>query len=110
MTFPKRTLICGVFAAILYVLLSYHFIFFGWTSVKRLKKSRLTLEYTFYSAVGKSNAAIMSQDDLRRDGIAYMLIDMGRMTEEQKDKFMDKYEIEEYEIEEGEEDEKAVEH
>lgn len=99
MSFLKKTLICGAIAAILYVLLSYHFIFFGWTSVETLKKSKLTLEYTVYSAVGKGNALILSRKELREDGIADLLVEIGRMSEKERDRLMKRYEEEEGEEE-----------
>ncbi len=53
MYFFKRVLFWGSIAAILYVLLGYHFIFFGGTNVRMLKKSNFTLEHTFFSVAEK---------------------------------------------------------
>ena len=89
MTLRKKIIVWGIIAAIVYVLLSYHFIFFGRTTVRPLKKSRLTLEYTFFSVQGKTNKSILSIDALREDGIADLLIEMGVMTEEEKDTIME---------------------
>ncbi len=92
MYFFKRVLFWGSIAAILYVLLGYHFIFFGGTNVRMLKKSNFTLEYTFFSVHGKGNSTILAIDELREDGIADLLVDMGEMSERQKDKLMARYE------------------
>jgi len=83
-------LVWGILAAILYALLSYHFVFIG-KKVKLLKKSHLTLNYTFYSIQGKKNKKIISIDDLRKDGIADLLVEVGRMSPEQRDMFLDQY-------------------
>ncbi len=86
----KKIIFWGCLGAIFYVLLSNHFIFFGRT-VKVLKKSRLSLNYTFFSTQGRTNQSILSIDDLREDGIADLLVDMGRMTETQRATLMERY-------------------
>lgn len=53
-----------------------------------LKKSELTLEYTFVNTKGRSNKALMKIDQLREDGIGDLLVDMGHMSEEEKEEFM----------------------
>ena len=97
MRFFKNLLIWGILAGILYILLSNHFIFFG-IKPKILKKSELTLNYTFYSAKGKTNRHILAIDELRRDGIADLLMEMGLMSETEYDRLMTLYggEEEEY--------------
>jgi hypothetical protein len=94
MSFWKKIIFWGSLAAALYIALSYHFIFFGWTNIKTLKKSELTLSYTFFSAQGKTNRVILAVEPLRKDGIADLLVEMGRMSEEQKEAFMALYEEE----------------
>ena len=94
MPFWKKIILLGGLAAALYIALSYHFIFFGWTNIKTLKKSELTLNYTFFSAQGKTNRVILAVEPLRNDGIADLLVEMGRMSEEQKEAFMVLYEEE----------------
>ncbi len=91
----KKGIFWVILAAVVYALLSYHFILIG-NTVKVLKKSELTLHYTFYNAKGKPNDAILSIDELRRDGIADLLVDMGRMSEEEKEAFLAGYEKEGY--------------
>jgi hypothetical protein len=91
MYFFKRVLLWGGIVAILYVLLGYHFIFFGGTKVRMLKKSNFSLENTFYSVDGKSNASILGVEQLREDGIADLLVDMGKMSEREKNRLMARY-------------------
>jgi hypothetical protein len=95
MSFLKKILLWGTLAALLYILLSYHFIFFG-KEVKLLRKSKYTLEYTFYNTTGKSNRSILENDDLRNDGIADLLVEMGVMSEEERERIMSKFEEEAY--------------
>ncbi|MBW2064286.1 MAG: hypothetical protein JRJ03_05065 [Deltaproteobacteria bacterium] len=80
----KKILFWAVVAGVIYFFLSYHMIFVG-TTVKLLKKSRRTFDYTFFSTQGKTNIAILSIDDLREDGIGGLLVEMGRLSEEQLD-------------------------
>ena len=94
MSFWKKILFWGSLAAALYIALSYHFIFFGWTNIKFLKKSELTLNYTFFSAQGKTNKVILAVEPLRNDGIGDLLVEMGRMSKEQKEAIMVLYEEE----------------
>jgi len=93
MSFRKKMLVWGITAAILYTLLSYHFVFLG-RRVKLLKKSHLTLNYTFYSIQGKKIKKIMSIAELRKDGIGDLLVEWGRMSPEQREMFLDLYQEE----------------
>ncbi|NVM24357.1 MAG: hypothetical protein HWN70_00370, partial [Desulfobacterales bacterium] len=52
--------------------------------IRLLKKSSFTLEYTIFSAKGKSNKAILAIDILRENGIGELLIEEGLMTEEEE--------------------------
>jgi hypothetical protein len=88
----KRIIFWVVLAAIVYALLGYHFIFFGGVTIRMLKKSRFTVDYTFYSVHGKQISTILAIDDLREDGIADLLVDMGRMSEAERDELMARYE------------------
>ena len=92
MPFWKKIFVWGGLALSLYIALSYHFIFFGWSNIKLLKKSELTLSYTFFSAQGKTNRVILAIDPLREDGIADILVEVGKMSEEQKDALLELYE------------------
>ena len=87
----KKIFIVGILGGILYFFLSFHLIFI-YSTIKLLRKSSLTLEYTFFMANGKTNATILSTDDLREDGIGELLIEMGKMSEGQYTRLMRKYE------------------
>ncbi|MBW2029606.1 MAG: hypothetical protein JRJ31_11090 [Deltaproteobacteria bacterium] len=78
----RKYLFWAILAGIVYFFLSYHIIFVG-NNLKLLKKSRHTLDYTFFSTQGKTDIAILSVDDLREDGIGELLVEMGRLSEDQ---------------------------
>jgi hypothetical protein len=92
MPFWKKIILWGGLAFSLYIALSYHFIYFERSNIKILKKSELTLSYTFFSAQGKTNKVILAIDPLRKDGIADILVEVGRMSEEQKEAILELYE------------------
>ena len=83
MSIKKKFTFFIIAGAILYFLLSYHIILIG-QSVKLLKKSTYTLEYTLFSAKGKTNKMILAIDVLREDGIGDLLIEEGFMTEDEE--------------------------
>jgi hypothetical protein len=87
----KKVLVWGIVGALFYFLLSHHIIFIG-SNVKLLPKSHLTLEYTIFSTQGKTNESILGIDDLREDGIGELLVEMGKMSQEQLDLFLERYE------------------
>ena len=87
----KRAVIWGIVGAIFYFLLSYHILFIG-SSVKLLKKSHLTLEYTIFSTQGKTNESILGVDDLRKDGIGQLLVDMGKISQDELDLLLERFE------------------
>lgn len=78
----RKIIFWGCLAAVVYFGLSYHIIFVG-SKVKLLKKSTLTLDYTFFSLQAKSNESILAIDALRKDGIGPLLVKMGRLTQEE---------------------------
>mgnify|MGYP001031146946 FL=1 len=86
----KKLVIWAVIAACGYFILSNHFIFIG-SDMQLLKKSKLTLEYTFFSTQGKSIESIMNVDELREDGIGRLLVEKGKITEDQLEAILDKY-------------------
>ena len=94
MKFRNKIIVFSIVGVVLYFLLSYHFIIID-NGMKLLKKSSLTLEYTIYSAKGKTNEVIMAIDDLREDGIGDLLVEMKKMSEQQLELIMLKYEEEE---------------
>ena len=86
----KKLVIWAVILAFGYFILSHHFIFIG-SDLQLLKKSRLTLEYTIFSTQGKSIESIMNVDDLRNDGIGRLLVEKGKITEDQLEAILEKY-------------------
>jgi hypothetical protein len=90
-TLIRKIFIFGILGGILYFFLSFHMILIN-NTIKLLRKSSLTLEYTFFNAKGKTPATILSYDDLREDGIGELLIEMGKLNEDQYSRLMRKYE------------------
>ena len=90
----KKFFIFAVLAAILYFFLSFHLILID-STIKLLRKSSLTLEYTFFNAKLKTNATILANDDLREDGIGDLLVEMGKMSDEEYERLLKKYEYDE---------------
>lgn len=82
MVFFKKLLFWAVLGGIIYFFLSFHIIYIE-KSLRLLKKSELTLEYTFYSAELRTNRTVLSVDMLREDGIGDLLVEMGRISEEE---------------------------
>ena len=80
MVFFKKLLFWAVLGGIIYFFLSFHIIYIE-KSLRLLKKSELTLEYTFYSAELRTNRTVLSVDMLREDGIGDLLVEMGRISE-----------------------------
>ncbi len=73
-----------------YFLLSYHIIYFG-NTIKLLNKLRLTSEHTFISAAEETAESILSIDTLREAGIGNMLVEMGRLSPEEKELLEEKF-------------------
>lgn len=89
----KTLSIWVILGGILYFFLSYHLIFVD-STIKLLRKSKLTLNYTFFSAKGKTNTTILSNDELRGDGIGDLLVEIGKMSDQEYEKLLLKYEYE----------------
>ena len=73
-----------------YFLLNYHIIFSGRT-VKLLNKSKLTSEYTFINTSNKSVESLMRIDTLREAGIGKVLVEMGRLSNEERESLEQKF-------------------
>ena len=73
-----------------YFLLNYHIIFSGRT-VKLLNKSKLTSEYTFINTSNKSVESLMRIDTLREAGIRKVLVEMGRLSNEERESLEQKF-------------------
>ncbi|NNG08428.1 MAG: hypothetical protein HKM90_11935 [Desulfobacteraceae bacterium] len=91
MKFGKKLLVWVIAGAIVYFFLGYHVIFIE-NTVRLLKKSSLTLNYTLFSAKGKTNESILSIDELREDGIGELLVEEGRLSEEELERLLNKIE------------------
>jgi hypothetical protein len=81
----KKLIVWGCVAGALYFLLSNHVIFVG-SRVRLLKKSSLSMDYTFFSTQGKTNQAILSVDTLRHAGIGRLLVETGKISGEELDR------------------------
>ena len=90
MHFLKKLITFAIIAGLFYGLLSYHFIVIG-KSIKLLKKSELTLEYTIYSTKGKTVETILSEEKLWNDGIGELLLEEGMISEEKLDMYREKF-------------------
>ncbi|MGD9033742.1 MAG: hypothetical protein PVJ69_10870 [Desulfobacteraceae bacterium] len=91
MKFRKKLLIWAIAGAVVYFVLNYHFIFVE-NTIKLLKKSSWTLNYTLFSTKGKTNESILSIDELREDGIGDLLVEAGRLTEQELESLLNKIE------------------
>lgn len=87
----KKYLLYAVLAAGVYFLLAYHFIYCGGTTIKMIKKDEPNLHYTFFSIENKRPESIMAIDVLRENGIGDLLVEMGRISEEDKKELEEEY-------------------
>jgi hypothetical protein len=79
----KKLFLIVVLGAALYFLMSYHVILTN-RGTRLLKKSTMTLQYTFFSTKSKPNKTILAIDALRKAGIGDLLKREGLMTEEEE--------------------------
>ena len=86
----KQYLLIAIVMAAGYFLLSNHFIFEG-LRVYLLKKNELNLHYTFYSITQKKPETIIMVDKLREAGIGDLLVELGKITEEEKSQLESKF-------------------
>ena len=93
MLFSKKTLLLLCLAAIFYFMLNYHFLFYA-GQIKLLEKSRMNFNYTFFNIAGKKPESILMVDDLRHDGIGYILVELGMLSEDRMLALAEKYESE----------------
>jgi hypothetical protein len=71
-----------------YFLLSHHIIFTSIRDFNLLKKSELTLKYTFFSMKQQSPERILRIHELRDAGIEDLLLDKGMVSEESLDRIL----------------------
>ena len=93
MHFAKKLIVIAIICGIFYAFLGFHYIVVD-KSVKILKKSTLTLKYTFYSTKGKSVQKILSIPELWEDGIGDLLVSAGKISEDALQMYKDKLEEE----------------
>jgi len=86
----KKWLIWAALGALLYGALSVHIVIIG-KKPHFLRKEKLTLEYTFYSIHGKRLQTIMQVDALRRAGIGELLVEEGKMSEKDYERYLQEY-------------------
>ncbi len=79
--FLKKILTIGIICAVCYMLLAYHYIVID-KSVKMLKKSELTLKYTVFSTKAKEVEKILDIPELWDVGIGDLLVEAGKISEE----------------------------
>lgn len=87
----KKLIMWGCVAGVVFFLLSNHLIIVG-SGIKILKKTNLSMDYTFFSAKGKTNQSILSVDPLRKAGIGQLLVEMGKISEEDMESLTEKIE------------------
>jgi hypothetical protein len=87
----KQWAVWGIVGAVFYFILNHHIVFVG-SDVRLLKKSHLTLECTLFSTQGKTNESILSVEDMRKDGIGKLLVEMGKISQDELDLLLEKYE------------------
>jgi hypothetical protein len=92
----KQYLLWAVAGALLYFFLSYHIIY-SKGSFHLLEKTEKTLEYTFYSFDNKKPEQILKVDDLRYDGVGDLLVELGKISEEDMLDLVDQYDFEDEE-------------
>jgi hypothetical protein len=80
-----------------YFLLSHHIVFTSYRDFNLLKKSELTLKYTFFSMKQQSPERILRIDELREAGIEDLLLEKGIVTEERLDDILDDIADQQYE-------------
>ena len=91
----KSYIIIGIFLALGYFISSHHIILYKMNNslgFELLKKSYLTLEYTFFNVTTKRPKDVMKIDLLREAGIGDLLVDIGKLTEGEKQELEAKFE------------------
>jgi hypothetical protein len=86
LSLKKKAFFLVLAGALLYFFLSYHIIIIEGNprNAHLLKKSSLTLRYTFFNTRGRSNESILSVNALREEGSGEILIEEGLMSEQEE--------------------------
>jgi len=90
----KKYLLIGLAVTVFYFILSNHYIIDG-RNVYLLKKTSLHLHETFVSISNERPETILKNDVLRDAGIGNLFVDLEKMTEEEKNLLVSKYDAEE---------------
>jgi hypothetical protein len=86
----KQYLLIALIAFAGYFVLNHHIIFDG-KQVYLLRKTTMHLHYTFYSIKQKKPDTIMQVDTLRDAGIGDLLVELEKMTDEERSLLESKY-------------------
>ena len=86
----KKYIMIGLLAYGAYFIMDHHFLFEG-KNFYMLKKSEPSLKYTFFNMTERKVESIMKIDALRQDGVGDLLVELGKITEEEKIIFEKKY-------------------
>lgn len=86
----KKYILIGLLAYGAYFVMDHHFLFEG-SDFYMLKKSEPSLKYTFFNMTERKAESIMKIDELRQDGVGDLLVELGKITEEEKIIFEKKY-------------------
>ena len=77
----KKIILFGIIGAIIYMLLSYHFIIVR-NNVRLLKKTSYNMDDIIYNTKGKKVETILDNDVLYKAGIGELLVKEGLMSKE----------------------------
>ena len=89
----KQYILIAVAVAALYFVLDNHFIING-HRVHLLKKASLNLHDTFVSLDNKKAETVLKNDRLREAGIGDLLVELGKIDEEKKNRLESKFDYE----------------
>ena len=87
--FFKKVILLGAIGALIYVLLSYHFIIVG-KKIRPLKKKGYNMDYIIYSTQSKRPETILAIEPLWEAGIAQLLVEEGMMSVEELELYKEK--------------------
>ncbi|MGD9189361.1 MAG: hypothetical protein PVI89_14160 [Desulfobacteraceae bacterium] len=93
----RNYVLIALAAGAFYFLLSHHIIFTSYRDFNLLKKSELSLKYTFFSMKQQSPERILRIKELRDAGIEDYLLDKGMVSEEKLNRILDDIYAQEYE-------------